>query len=41
MNQVLRNKTIAGDFGHVVFDLSVAQMKAGRFDKGLPNSQRR
>lgn len=41
MNQVLSNKNVAADFGRIVFDLLVAQMKAGQLDKGPPSSQRR
>jgi type I restriction enzyme, R subunit len=41
MNQVLGNKNVAADFGRIVFDLLVAQMKAGQLDKGPPSSQRR
>ena len=41
MNQVLSNKTIAADFGRIVFDLLVAQMKAGQVGQGPPSSQRR
>jgi type I restriction enzyme R subunit len=29
------------DFGRIVFDLLVAQMKDGQLDKGPPSSQRR
>lgn len=41
MNQVLSNKNVAAGFGRIVFDLLVAQMKAGQLDKGPPSSQRR
>jgi type I restriction enzyme R subunit len=41
MNQVLSNKNVAADFGRIVFDLLVAQMKDGQLDKGPPSSQRR
>jgi hypothetical protein len=41
MNQVLSNKNVAAGFGRVVFDLLVAQMKAGQVGQGPPSSQRR
>jgi type I restriction-modification system DNA methylase subunit len=41
MNQVLSSKNVAADFGRIVFDLLVAQMKAGQIDRGPPSSQRR
>lgn len=41
MNQVLSNKNVAANFGRIVFDLLVAQMKAGELGQGPPSSQRR
>jgi hypothetical protein len=41
MNQVLSNKHTAAQFGRIVFDLVVAQMKAGELSQGPPSSQRR
>jgi hypothetical protein len=41
MNQVLGNKNLAADFGRIVFDLLVAQMKTEQQGQGPPSSQRR
>lgn len=39
MNQVLGNKETAAGFGRIVFDMLVAQMKAGQLGNGPPSSR--
>lgn len=39
MHQVLSNKEVAAGFGRVVFDLLVAQMKAGKYGEGPASSR--